>query len=336
MRILRGRGPWPILGLSLLVLLLGLQERPQPASARTLVAPDVPWPVVSLGASASPSHVSPAGAVTYRLDLTNSGDVAAADVSIVHTLPPGFSYQWGSAVLYWNDIAIGYPNPAVAGRALTWSGLTAPAQRGDSFYGINTMVQERCDIGYISWQLDRTRELMGYGAWVKQFFYNITVASNDPHPCWIDFVNAAYDRGLRPVIRLQGVNGGQYWLKPQADWPGNYTSIAQAFARVSARLPRRDGRILYLQIWNEPNLNLEWGGAANPTEYGQFLEQTAGAIRTVTGVDSRICILNAPMSPGGDIPPPPSSGRCSRPCPTADGPSTFGGRTPTPAIIRQS
>ena len=72
---------------------------------------------------------------------------------------------------------------------------------------------------------------------------------------------------------------------------------------MAAQLPRRAGRTLAIQLWNEPNLNLEWGGAASPTEYGQFLEQTAGAIRTATGGDPRLVILNAPLAPGGDIAP---------------------------------
>ena len=190
-------------------------------------------------------------------------------------------------------------------QAATWPGpgLTVPAQRGDSFYGINTMVQERCSIDTIVWQLDRTRELMGWHAFAKQLFYGINRTTNDPLPCWIDFVNAAYDRGLQPVIRLQGEQGGSFWLKPQADWPGNYAGIAQAIARVAARLPRRNGFTLYLQIWNEPNLSLEWSGAANPAEYGQFLEQTASTVREATGGDPRVVILNAPLSPGADIAP---------------------------------
>ena len=97
------------------------------------------------------------------------------------------------------------------------------------------MVQDRCDIGYIAWQLDHVRNLMGSGAWAKQLFYGITAATTAPQPCWIDYVNAAYDRGLKPVIRLAGVHGGSFWHKPQPDWPGNYTSIAQAFARVAAQ-----------------------------------------------------------------------------------------------------
>ena len=271
------------------------------AAAPKAAAPKAVAPAVSLSASVSPSSVLAGGSVTYRVDLTNSGDVSANDVSVVYTLPAGFGYTWGSARIYRDGIQISSANPAVSGRTLTWGGLTAPARRGDSFYGINTMTQERCNINYISWQLDHARYVMGYGGWVKQLFYGIDVASNDPQSCWIDFIDAAYDRGLKPVIRLAGEHGGSFWHKPPADWPGNYTSIAQAFARVVAKLPRRAGHKLYIQLWNEPNLNLEWGGAANPTEYGQFLEQTAGAIRTITGGDSRIVILNAPMSPGGDI-----------------------------------
>ncbi len=272
-----------------------------PTAPAAAVSPDVQWPVVSLSAGVSPSTLAAGGVVTYSDTLTNSGDVAGLDVRLAHTLPSGFSYVAGSARIYRDGIQIGTAAPSVSSQTLTWSGLAAPAGRGDSFYGINTMVQERCNIGYSRWQLDHTRDLMSYSAWAKQLFYGITAASNDPNPCWIDFINAAYDRSLKPVIRLEGLHGGSFWHKPQPDWPGNYASVAQGFARVVAKLPRRDGHTLYVQIWNEPNLNLEWGGAANATEYGQFLEQTASAIRTAVGGDARVRILNAPMAPGGDI-----------------------------------
>ncbi len=286
----------PLILLSMLVML-------SPVSGGVSAAPDVPWPVVSLSASVSPSSVAPGAKVTYSDVLTNSGDEPGWNVQLTHTLPAGFSYVAGSARIYRDGIEISSANPAVSGRTLIWSGLSLPARRGDSFYGINTFIQERCNIGYATWQLDHARNLMGYAAFVKQLFYGITIATSGPDPCWVDFVNAAYDRGLKPVLRLQGEHGGSYWYKPQPNWPGNYTDIAQAFARVVAQLPRREGHKLYIQIWNEPNLNLEWGNAANATEYGQFLEQTAGAIRTMTGGDSRIVILNGPLAPGGNIAP---------------------------------
>ena len=288
-----------ILCRTLLVAIVATMSAPSPAAA----APNVPWPAVSLSASAAPSRLPPGATVTYIDALTNTGDVTGEAVRLTHALPTGFTYVAGSAGIYRDGILISRTEPTIAGRTLSWSGLTVPPRRGDGFFGINTMVQEHCDIGYIVWQLDHVRNLMGSGAWAKQLFYGITAATTAPQPCWIDYVNAAYDRGLKPVIRLAGAHGSSFWHKPQPDWPGNYTSIAQGFSRVAAGLPRRDGHTLTIQLWNEPNLNLEWGGAANPTEYGQFLEQTAGAIRTATGGDPRLVIMNAALAPGGDIAP---------------------------------
>ncbi|MCK4317895.1 DUF11 domain-containing protein, partial [Candidatus Bathyarchaeota archaeon] len=282
---------WLLLGLSLLLVL----------GQSAVAAPEVPWPVVTLSKSVSPSSTNPDGTVTYTITLTNSGDVAAQGVTVVDTLPNGFGYQYGSSRVYANGILISSSNPNVSGRNLTWTNLSVPERRGDSFYGMHTFVQERCETWYFSWQLDRVRELMGYGAWVKQLFYGITPQTQGPHICWVDFVNAAYDRGLKPVIRLQGEHAGSYWHKPPADSPGNYSSIAWAFQRVVAGLPRRDGHRLYIEIWNEPNLNIEWSNAANAVEYGHFLEQTAAAIRALG--DSRIVVLNGGLSPGGDIDP---------------------------------
>ena len=262
-------------------------------------APRAPWPVVTLSKSVYPSSIELGGTVTYTITLINSGDVAAQSVSVMDTLPVGFSYQPGSSRIYANGILISSGDPHISGRSLTWSNLSVPERRGDSFYGMHTFVQERCETWYFSWQLDRVRELMGYGAWVKQLFYGITPQTSGPQPCWVDFVNAAYDRGLKPVIRLQGEHGGSFWHKPPADGPGNYSSMASAFQRVVAGLPRRDGHRLYIEIWNEPNLNIEWGNAANPVEYGHFLEQTAAAIRALG--DSRIVLLNGGLAPGGDI-----------------------------------
>jgi uncharacterized repeat protein (TIGR01451 family) len=288
-----------ILCLALVVAIVTAPPAPLPATA----APGAPWPTVSLSASAEPSRLPPGATVTYTDALTNTGDVAGSNVRLAHTLPAGFTYIAGTAGIYRDGILINRTEPAVSGRTLNWSGLIVPPRRREGFFGMNTMVQDRCDIGYIARQLDHVRSLMGDGAWAKQLFYGIAATTTAPQPCWIDYVNAAYDRGLKPVIRLAGVHGGAFWHQPQADAPGDYTSSAQAFARVVSGLPRRDGHTLTIQIWNEPNLNLEWGGAASPSEYGQFLEQTAGAIRTETGGDPRLVILNAPLSPGGDITP---------------------------------
>jgi uncharacterized repeat protein (TIGR01451 family) len=289
-----------LLSLTILVLLGPNIAATDPATTGNLAQPAT-GPVVALSKSVSPSAAAPHDTVTYTITIANAGDVAAEDLTVVDTLPNGFGYQVGSTTVHADGVLIGGDDPTVDGGRLSWSNLqVAPLQRRD-FYGIHTFVQERCQKWYIDWQLDRARELMGPGAWVKQLFHGINTATTAPSGCWVDFVNGAYDRDLKPVLRLQGQHGGSYWHKPYSDGPGHYGSIAEAFRKVVAGLPRRDGHRLYIEIWNEPNLSLEWSNAASPVEYGQFLEQTASAIRSIG--DSRISILNGGLSPGGDIDP---------------------------------
>jgi uncharacterized repeat protein (TIGR01451 family) len=291
---------WHVFVLGSVLLLIALAAGhlfpSQAAAPISVVQPDV-----TLAKQVDKTSVHPGDLVTYTISLTNNGDLAAKGVTITDTLPAGFTYLPGSSRLSMGSVLIGWPEPTVQGNQVTWATLTVPERRGHSFYGINTFVQERCQPDYIDWQLDRARELAGSGGWVKQLFYGITPSSMQAPACWVYFVNAAYDRDLKPVLRLQGVHGGNYWLKPPADASGGYSDIAHAYGRVVASLPRRDGHRLFIQIWNEPNLNLEWGGGANPREYGRFLTATANALRLLG--DDRIVILNGPLSPGGNIEP---------------------------------
>ena len=255
-------------------------------------------PSVTMNKSASPIQVPSRGRVTYTITLVNEGLQAARDVGVADFLPAGFSYVRGSSKVYSNSALISTTDPIIMGQMLFWRYFTLPAARQGSYYGIHTFIQERCNSDDINYQLDRALELMGPGAYVKQLFHWITPETRGPLPCWVDFVNRAYDRGLVPVVRLQGVHGGPYWLKPEPDAPGDYTTIAEAYKRVVQGLPRRDGHRLYVEIWNEPNLDIEWGGQPNPIEYGHFLVDVAAAIRSLG--DPRVVILNGALAPGGN------------------------------------
>lgn len=248
--------------------------------------------------TASPSVVLPRQRVTYTLTLRNAADISALNVSIAQALPPGFTYIGGSAQILSNRTLISTQNPTRTGDVLTWSGLSVPLARSASYFGMHTFVQDRCEGWYIAYQLDRVRELMGPGAYVKQLFYRINPDTPGPQSCWVEFVNACYDRDLIPIVRLQGEFGGPNWNKPPASAPGDYTAIAQAYARVVAGLPRRGDRPLFVEVWNEPNLDIEWGGEANPVEYAHFLVDVAAALRALG--DRRIVVLNGALSPGGD------------------------------------
>lgn len=255
-------------------------------------------PNVVMSKTVSPRTVPSGGVVTYEITLTNSGDQSAIGVTVVDTLPAGFAYQSGSTTVLSNGTVIGRPNPVISGRNLTWSGLTVPPARTSSHYGIHTFVHDRCERNYIKYQLDKSLQLAGPNSYVKQLFYWITPQTTGPQSCWVDFVNEAYNRNLIPIVRLQGTHGGPYWNKPEPDAPGDYTSIAQAYRRVVEGLPRRDNRPLYVEIWNEPNLDIEWSGRPDPVEYAEFLVDVAAAIRAIG--DPRIRILNGALSPGGN------------------------------------
>jgi uncharacterized repeat protein (TIGR01451 family) len=256
-----------------------------------------PGPVLSLSKSVQPAAVSSGGVVTYTITLSNGGDATAEGISVSDSLPPGFSYRAGTSRITLNGVIISTANPVLSGQTLTWSGFRLPPGRSGSYYGIHAMVQSRRDMDYIEYQLGKSLELMGSGAYVAQLFDWIDTTWAGPQPWMVNFVNEAYERGLTPVIRLAGGRGAA-WYKPKTDPDGSYWTWTQAFKRVVQGLPVPDGRWLYVQVWNEPNLNEEWEGAASPREYGRFLVEMAAALRSIG--NPRIVILNAPLSPGGE------------------------------------
>jgi uncharacterized repeat protein (TIGR01451 family) len=255
--------------------------------------------LLSLTATVRPTKVTPGETVTYTISLVNDRAADLTSLTLADDLPSGFAYLPGSSAMRINGGLVSLNDPRISGRRLSWSLNTLRASEADWYYGIHTFVQDSCDSSHIDAQLNAARELMGAGAFVKQLFYGITTNTIRPRDCWVYFVNKAYDLNLQPVVRLQGLYAGDAWAKPPADSPGNYVTIARAFQRVVAGLPRRDGHNLFVEIWNEPNLNVEWGNDPNPREYAHFLLDVGQAIRALG--DSRIVILNGGLAPGGDI-----------------------------------
>ena len=287
----QGRGPaasrlWVLAGLCLLTLWYRL-----PAARANS------GPVISLIKQVSPGTVASGSPVTYTVTLSNSGNATLEGTVFSDSLPPGFTYRSGTSRVSLNGVTVSTANPAINGQTLTWSSFRLPPGRSGSPFGIHSMVQSRRDMDYIEYQLGKAHELMGSGAYVTQLFDWIDTAWTGP-PAWmVDFVNECYQRGLTPVIRLAGGRGST-WYKPKTDPNGSYQTWTQAFKRVVQGLPVPEGRWLYVQVWNEPNLNEEWEGASSPAEYGRFLVEMAAALRSIG--DPRIVILNGPLSPGGE------------------------------------
>lgn len=168
------------------------------------------------------------------------------------------------------------------------SSYTAPA----NFYGAHLLVDSGTGKGerHLTW----ARFLVGRWGYAKTLLMGVDKSSNGPSSGWVHYVRKCYDLELIPVLRLGGHMRGGGWVKPEADAPGDYTSLAKAVQRVVAGFPRSDKCPLYIELWNEPNLSVEWSGKPNAAEYAAFFVQAARAIREIG--DPRIKILNGGLA----------------------------------------
>jgi hypothetical protein len=186
--------------------------------------------------------------------------------------------------------------------------IGAQSQRG--IRGIHTLAREsRTEIDtHLTW----AALLVGPGGYVTQPFAAIDRGTPGPSAEAVYFVEQAYARDLIPIIRMQGAFRNQTgcepspergWLRPEPDdpmaWPPTYAAEAEGYLRFVAGLPRVEGRTLYVQVGNEPNLHYMWSGTASPVEYARFSVDVASAIRSLG--DERVALLNAALAPEGDV-----------------------------------
>ncbi len=250
-------------------------------------------PVLSVAGFASNSY--PGQEATYRIELLNHTDQIVYDGVISITLPVSFTYVPSSTIALGEGWPLASREPAIDGQSLTWGPYHLPAagNKAHNPYGIHTMMHGCVDMHL---HLEGAKPLVGNGGFVTQLFYGIDTTTTGPSQCAINFVSEAYARNLIPILRLEGhfVNG--IWQAPDPGPHGDYAPIARAFANFVAGLPRRDTNPLYIQVWNEPDLWIEWGGSPNAGQYARFFVAVSNAIRQLG--DGRIRLLNAGLTPG--------------------------------------
>ncbi len=108
---------------------------------------------------------------------------------------------------------------------------------------------------------------------------------------------ATEDRGLRLIARLGQVPA---WARPTSedqrdDGPPADMGLWAAYCRAVAE--RYQGRIAAYQIWNEPNLSREWGGA--PPDPAGYVELLAACSRAIRAVDTAATVISAGLAPTG-------------------------------------
>ncbi|GAB4443160.1 MAG: hypothetical protein Kow0031_25340 [Anaerolineae bacterium] len=252
-----------------------------------------------LSVTGGSATLRPGGETTLRLQLLNHTDQIVYEGVLSATLPPGLEYVTGSTTILGEGWPMDSSEPLTTGNTLTWGPYHLPAAgvTAHNPFGIHTMM-DSCD-GIPALHLEGAKTLAGSGGYVTQLFYPIDTGTTGPSQCAINFVNEAYARNLIPILRLQGHRVNGIWQAPDPGPAGDYAAIAQAFANYVAGLPRRDTNPLYIAVWNEPDLWIEWSGRPNATQYARFFVAVSNAIRRLG--DARIRIVNGALTPGNPV-----------------------------------
>ena len=202
---------------------------------------------------------------------------------------------WGlSSTAAWGQAVVEGSDEPSTGEATLTPTPTSAYDLPHNFFGVHLLVGDGGPGTRGDTHLGWARHLVGRWGHAKTLMMGITRRTRGPTSGWVDYVDRCYALELIPFCRLAGVHKDGQWVKPAADGPGDYRTMAQAIRRVIEGLPRSDLCPLYIELWNEPNLAVEWSGAPNAAEYAAFFVQAAEAIHAIG--DERIKVLNAGLA----------------------------------------
>ena len=145
------------------------------------------------------------------------------------------------------------------------------------------------------------REL-GFDA-IKSYVNWATVEPQAGRYRWVDVDNimrAARHPEAQVLLRIHGVPA---WARPADTTLSHYPNHLADFERFLSALARRYyGQVTAYEIWNEPNLNYEWGyRPPNPAEYTALLQS---AYRALKAADPKALVISGGLAPTGEGNPP--------------------------------
>jgi len=187
--------------------------------------------------------------------------------------------------------------PAATEKPPTASATTIIAPFNSPEYGVHTFMWWRPDIAERDLAMVQEMEF----GWVKQAFpwRDIETLVKGKYDWYRPdlIVDLAEKAGLKMLVRI---DRQPFWSQEHElpllrnAPPGDYQDFAD-FCSVMAE--RYRGRIAAYQIWNEPNLNREWGEAPpDPLEYTALLKVCYQAIKAA---DPEAIVVSAGLAPTG-------------------------------------
>lgn len=184
--------------------------------------------------------------------------------------------------------------------------LTPVANTSVNPVGVNTFLNEEVDPAKVTRSLEQLKAAgVGY---IRQMFpwYDLEPAPNSyvnpksGQSTWIKYdriVNEANALGIQVIARLDKppawARAGQPNLKQFPDGPPNNNADYANF--VATFVKHYQGKVNYIQIWNEPNLQGEWGGL--PIDPAAFTKLLKAAYTAAKKADPSITVLMPGLAP---------------------------------------
>jgi polysaccharide biosynthesis protein PslG len=167
-------------------------------------------------------------------------------------------------------------------------------------YSVNTFLSQEVE----PWKREKTMEMISIAGigWIKEGFPWSEIEPSpesywDPEyqqDSWLKYdaiVELAERHGVRVIARLDHTPA---WARLEGSGYHTPPDNVEYFGRfVEAFVERYQGRVQYIQIWNEPNLAREWGGEIDPEGYFELLRESYVRAKQV---DPNVVILSAPMA----------------------------------------
>lgn len=159
-------------------------------------------------------------------------------------------------------------------------------------YGVNTFLEREVE----QWKTDRTLDLLqqAHIGWIKQQFLWAGIETSKGQfnwDKWDTIVQKVTDRGIKIIARLDYTPAwAQKSPDPNAppDDLATYADFVYQFAHHYA------GRVSAVQIWNEPNLAVEWGG--RPPDPAGYVSMLKLAYKRAKSGDPNVIVLSAPLA----------------------------------------
>jgi hypothetical protein len=169
-------------------------------------------------------------------------------------------------------------------------------------YGTNTFLDKEVEF----WKKERTMQMINQAGikWIKQIFgwneiefkkgyFNDDKNKKSGWQKYDEIVDLAAKYDIQIVARIDQTPA---WANPAGGVPGGHPANFQDYADfLKAFVEHYKGKVKYITVWNEPNLEREWEPTkkVNPAQYVEMLKV---AYKAVKDTDPTVKVMAAPLA----------------------------------------